>query len=120
MYELYGIKNCSTVKKAIDWMDQKDIPFEFMDVKKNLLTKEILVIWVENMPDDFTWENLVNKSGVTWRKLNAVDKENASTQQGAYKLILNKPSVMKRPIISKNNQIISIGFNEMMFEEKFL
>jgi len=34
MYMMYGIKNCNTVKKSIDWLAERHIPFEFMDVKK--------------------------------------------------------------------------------------
>ena len=34
MFKLYGIKNCNTVKKSVDWLHSKKIDFEFMDVKK--------------------------------------------------------------------------------------
>lgn len=32
--KLYGIKNCNSVKKAMDALTQKGIVFDFMDIKK--------------------------------------------------------------------------------------
>jgi arsenate reductase len=120
LFKLYGIKNCNTVKKAIDWMNIANISFEFMDVKKNSLNIDILNDWVQNLPENHSWESLVNKSGITWRKLDDVQKESAANLKGALALILEKPSVMKRPVIADGKKIFTIGFNETIFEEKFL
>ena len=120
MLKLFGIKNCNTVKKAIDWMNIANISFEFMDVKKNSLNMDILNDWVQNLPENSSWESLINKSGITWRKLDDVQKESAANLKGALALILEKPSVMKRPVIADDKKIFTIGFNETIFEEKFL
>ena len=120
MLKLFGIKNCNTVKKAIDWMDISNISFEFMDVKKDSLNIDILNGWVQNMPDNYSWESLVNKSGMTWKKLDDDQKKSADKLEGALALILEKPSVIKRPVITDGKKILTIGFNEIIFEEKFL
>ena len=120
LLKLYGIKNCNTVKKAIDWMNISNISFEFTDVKKDSLNIDILNGWVQNMPANYSWESLVNKSGMTWRKLDDVQKESASDIKGALTLIIEKPSVMKRPVIADGKKILTIGYNETIFEEKFL
>ena len=120
MLKLYGIKNCNTVKKAIDWMNTSNISFQFMDVKKDNLSIDILNDWLQNMPVNFSWESLVNKSGMTWRKLDDDQKKSAGNLDGALALILEKPSVMKRPVIADGEKILTIGFNEIIFEEKFL
>lgn len=120
MFKLYGIKNCNTVKKAVDWMNSSNISFEFMDVKKDSLNINILNDWIQNMPASYSWESLVNKSGMTWRKLDDVQKESAGNVKGALALILEKPSVMKRPVIVEGKKIFTIGYNETIFEEKFL
>ena len=120
MLKLFGIKNCNTVKKAIDWMNISNISFEFMDVKKDSLNIDILNDWVQNMPVNYSWESLVNKSGMTWRKLDDVQKESASDIKGALALIIEKPSVMKRPVIVNEKKIFTIGYNETIFQEKFL
>ena len=101
-------------------MNISNISFEFMDVKKNSLNIDILNGWLQNMPANYSWESLVNKSGMTWRKLDDVQKESASNIKGALTLIIEKPSVMKRPVIADGEKILTIGFNEVIFEEKFL
>ena len=47
-------------------------------------------------------------------------KKSAGNLDGALALILEKPSVMKRPVIADGGKILTIGFNEIIFEEKFL
>ena len=63
MLQVFGIKNCNTVKKALSWLDGKKISYEFLDVKKNTLQQESMEAWVEDMPDNYSWDRLVNKSG---------------------------------------------------------
>ena len=101
-------------------MNNSNISFEFMDLKKGILNIDILNEWIQNMPVNYSWESLVNKSGMTWRKLDDVQKESASDIKGALALIIEKPSVMKRPIIVNGKKIFTIGYNETIFQEKFL
>ena len=100
-------------------MNISNISFEFIDLKKDSLNIDILKDWVQNMPVNYSWDSLVNKSGVTWRKLDNVQKESASDINGALALIIEKPSVMKRPVIVNGKKIFTIGYNETIFQEKF-
>ena len=118
MLQVYGIKNCNTVKKSLDWLKQKNISFIFLDVKKGILEKSLLENWMINMPNYYSWDKLINKSGVTWRKLTYQNKELALTSKATIELILLKPTVMKRPVITQNKKIITIGFDESEFIEK--
>jgi arsenate reductase-like glutaredoxin family protein len=45
MIKVYGISNCNTVKKAIEWLQQNDRQFEFHDYKKKGITKGKLQEW---------------------------------------------------------------------------
>ena len=47
-------------------------------------------------------------------------KKQADTQSGSFNLIVEKPSIMKRPVITKENHILTIGFNELIFSERLL
>lgn len=82
MLRLYGIKNCNTVKKSIDWLNGQKINFEFMDVKKGILDEKTLSEWIENLPNGYSWESLVNKSGITWRKLDDEQKNSGHSNWG--------------------------------------
>ena len=88
-----------------------------MDVKKNTLQKEFIATWMSEMPNDYSWNELINKSGTTWRNLSDDEKNMALKPKTAIELILQKPSVMKRPVIIKNKKVITIGYDETDFEE---
>ena len=120
MLQMYGIKNCNTVKKSIVWVEQKKISYEFLDVKKSMLTESLIKTWMNNMPKPYSWESLVNRSGMTWRKLPDSIKSAKLTKVLSIKLILKNPSIMKRPIILKNKEILTIGFDELEFAKKII
>ena len=69
------------------------------------------------MPNHYSWDRLINKSGTTWRNLSEDEKTMALKPKTATELILQKPSVMKRPVIIKNNKVLTIGYNESEFEK---
>ena len=120
MLQVYGIKNCNTVKKSLTWLDEKKISYEFLDVKKSILSKSLLTTWMNNIPKPYTWENLINKTGMTWRKLPDAKKTMALDKEKAIKLIMENASIMKRPVILKNENILTIGFDEFEFNKKML
>ena len=120
MLKVFGIKNCSTVKKSLTWLEEKKIPYEFLDVKKSVLSESLLKLWMDNMPKPYTWENLINKSGMTWRKLPDSKKNMELDKKYAIKLIMENASIMKRPVILKNKTIVTIGFDESEFNTKIL
>jgi arsenate reductase len=69
------------------------------------------------MPNHYSWDRLINKSGTTWRNLSDDEKNMALKPKTAIELILQKPSVMKRPVIIKNNKVLTIGYDESEFDK---
>ena len=65
MITLYGIPNCDTVSKARKWLSSNEVDFQFHNFKKDGLTQNTLDKWI----DELGWEVLLNKRGMTWRKL---------------------------------------------------
>lgn len=106
--KLYGIHNCSTVKKARAWLEQHAIAYEFHDFKKLGLDATTGQQWLIQQP----WEKLVNRSGMTWRNLNDAEKNAVVDSPSALSLMQDKTSVIKRPVLVENNQILALGFNE--------
>ena len=49
MFCVYGIKNCNTVKKSLEWLNSNKIEFEFFDVKKIDLTTNLINDWINNI-----------------------------------------------------------------------
>lgn len=102
---LYGIKNCDTVKKARKWLDERDISYQFHDVRVDGLTREMLAHWFEASG----WETVLNKRGTTWRKLAPATQDNVSEATVA-ELLLEYPAMIKRPVLDIDGAI-TIGFN---------
>lgn len=111
--QLFGIPNCSTVKKARDWLTQHNIAYEFHDFKKNGVSHALLENWLDQIP----WEKLVNRAGMTWRNLSDAEKFAVNDAASALALMLEKSSVIKRPILVKDEKIVCLGFNEENYKE---
>ncbi len=102
---LYGIPNCDTIKKARKWLKDNNVDHTFHDYKKLGVPEKELTFWVKKLG----WEILLNKRGTTWRKLDEEIK-NSVNEQSAIQIMLKNPSIIKRPVLVKNNKIL-VGFN---------
>jgi arsenate reductase len=107
LMKLYGIPNCTTVKKARTWLDEHGIAYEFHDYKKLGVDTATLNNWLAQMP----WEKLVNRAGMTWRGLAEAEKAAVTDNASAAALMQAKPSVIRRPVIVRDNTIVAIGFD---------
>ena len=100
MFCVYGIKNCNTVKKSLEWLNSNKIEFEFFDVKKIDLTTNLINDWINNISSPYTSENLINKTGMTWRKLSGDEKKIPFSKENIINLI-QKCKTLK-PLLSIN------------------
>ncbi|MFC3199288.1 ArsC family reductase [Parapedobacter deserti] len=111
---IYGIKNCNTVKKALTWLEENNIPYTFHDFKKEGVSEEKLKMWAK----EIGWEPLVNKKGTTWRQLSPAEQSAAVDAQSAFTLMQAKTSVIRRPVIESPKGLI-LGFNPDEYAIKF-
>lgn|SRR5690606_1677750 len=112
---VYGIKNCNTVKLALDWLKKKKIEFEFHDYKTKGITEAKLKAWCKQVG----WESLVNKRGTTWRKLDEATQKKITSEKVAIALMLEKTSVIKRPLIEEDGKVLALGFDEAVYKKQF-
>ena len=110
---VYGIPNCDTVKKARTWLDVHGIAYTFHDYKKLGADPEKLATWC----DALGWETVLNRAGTTFKKQADADKTNL-TQARAIALMLTQPSMIKRPVVEADGQIL-IGFKPDLYEKAF-
>jgi len=111
--KLYGIPNCNTVKKARDCLAQHEIAVDFHDFKKRGLDEATLQRWLQQRD----WTELVNRKGLTWRGLS--DEQKATDTASAVKLMLEKTSVIKRPLLEIDGNLCHVGFDEAAYAELF-
>jgi arsenate reductase len=110
---MYGIKACSTVKKARDWLDAHNIVYDFHDYKLAGADPNRLRAWCE----EFGWEVVLNRAGTTFRKLSEGDKENLDIKK-AITLMQAQPSMIKRPIVETDTRRL-VGFKPELYREAF-
>jgi Spx/MgsR family transcriptional regulator len=113
MKTVYAIPNCNTVKKALDWLKQQKVSYEFHDYKKKGITQSQLNQWCKQVG----WEALINKKGATWRQLPKEQQESISSQKAAIALMIEKTSVIRRPLIEEDGKILVLGFDETEYKK---
>jgi Spx/MgsR family transcriptional regulator len=110
---VYAIPNCNTVKKALDWLKANKVAYEFHDYKKLGVTATQLTNWSKQIG----WEALMNKKGATWRQLPKEIQESITTQKAAIALMIEKTSIIRRPLIEENGKIVVLGFDETEYKK---
>ena len=102
---IYGIKNCDTMKKARAWLDKNKIEYAFHDYKSAGIDRDRLERWSKKVG----WETLLNKAGTTFKKLPEKDREGV-TEKKAIALMLEQPSMIKRPVLDLDGGKLLVGF----------
>lgn len=110
MYKIFGIPNCDTVKKARTFLEKKKVNVEFIDFKKYRPTEEDMTRWSRSfggLP--------VNAKGTTYKKHK--DEYEALSPKAQLTFVQNNTSMIKRPILEKNGEVLAFGFNESEYED---
>ncbi|MFC0180622.1 Spx/MgsR family RNA polymerase-binding regulatory protein [Thorsellia kenyensis] len=117
--KVFGIKNCDKVKKAQNWLSEHEKVFEFIDYTKATFDDK----WYLDIIDKIGLEEFVNKKSTTWRALDAINRENASSVEKVIPLLRMYPKLMKRPILciydDESLIKVAVGFNEISYLELF-
>jgi len=111
--KLYGIPNCNTVKKARLWLEAHDVVYEFHDFKKHGVTQTMLSNWLKQIG----WQKLLKKTGPTWGQLPDEVKASIQDDTSALALLLEKPNIIKRPVLELDGKVLATGFNETDYEK---
>ncbi|MET3131216.1 Spx/MgsR family transcriptional regulator [Oxalobacteraceae bacterium GrIS 1.11] len=107
---VYGIPNCDTVKKARVWLSAQGQDFSFHDFKKQGLERATVAQWLQHL----SWEVLLNRKGTTWRNLPEQRKAATVDAASALELMLEFPSVIKRPVLHREQQY-EVGFSDARY-----
>ena len=113
MLQIYGIKNCGSVKKAFDFFKSHDIEYVFHDFKTSPVSRETIRQWTSQR-DIAT---LLNTKGTTYRTLNL--KSLDLDDNAKIDWMSKENRLIKRPVIEYNGQLL-IGFDQSQYEGTFL
>lgn len=96
------------MKKALKWLDAAGVDYEFHDYKKAGLSPELADTFLANIEV----KTLINQRGTTFRQLDDAQKAKIKDEQDqatAKAVMLDNPSVVKRPVLEHNGQYL-VGF----------
>lgn len=115
MLKLYGITNCGTVKKARAFLEERKLTYDFHDFKKQGVSEVLLTAWLQQLG----WQKLLKKTGPTWCQLPDEVKTSIKDDASALKLMLDKPNVIKRPVLERDGKVLATGFADSDYERLF-
>jgi len=111
--KLYGIKTCGSVKKAIKFLKENEIEFEFIDFKKTQMDEEKIDYWLSKVSID----KLFNNRGTKYRTLKL--KELNLDNEGKKEWLVKENMLIKRPVIEYKDDVI-VAFDEDFYKATFL
>lgn len=112
---VYGIPNCDTIKKTLNWFKQHGMKIEFHDYKKEGVAKEKLADWINKVG----MEIILNKRSTTWRELPLTTQQKITSNTAAIKLMIENTSLIKRPVIEIGDKLL-VGYDEAALVKQFL
>ena len=107
---IYGIKTCDKVKKAVSWLQNNGVEYQYVDLRSKTFDNSKVDDWLRQVGS----EQLLNKKSRTWRNL---DESITSIIEDSHilSLLVEYPTLIKRPILESSDKLI-IDFDE----EKYL
>jgi arsenate reductase len=108
---LYGIPDCDSCRKARRWLQLRNVPHSFHDVREDGLSIERARDWFASAHGPW----LLNRRSTTWRRLSDAEKEAA--QRDPASLVVQYPTLLKRPVITDGSVILDVGFEPDSLED---
>lgn len=102
--QVYGIPNCSTCQKALQWLQQQGIEYEWINTKECPPTREIIQAWVATLGT----KPLRNTSGQSYRALGEV--RNTWTDEQWVDAFAQDAMLLKRPLFVRDGRAVGVGF----------
>ncbi|NJN29228.1 MAG: Spx/MgsR family RNA polymerase-binding regulatory protein [Synechococcales cyanobacterium RM1_1_8] len=102
--KIYGIPNCGTCKKAIAWLEDNALPYEFINTKEQPPTQAQVKSWVAAL----TAKAMRNTSGQSYRALGP-EREHWSDADWV-KAFCADAMLLKRPLFERDGEAVLVGF----------
>lgn len=109
MLHVIGIPNCNKIRDTKKWLEERDIAYEFINVKKEPLTLDEL----KDLEFKVGLDVLVNNRGTTYRNMKI--KELNPSDEEMLQLLFDNQSMIKRPVLVFEESVL-VGFDEEAFE----
>jgi len=113
MIKVYGIKNCDSVKKALNFFKKHNLEYELFDFKEEQVPCERIASWLKQTD----MKTLFNSRSTTYRNLKL--KELNPNDNEKQEWLCKENLLIKRPVVEYESQIL-VGFKEENYNGVFL
>jgi arsenate reductase (glutaredoxin) len=104
--QVYGIPNCGTCKKAMQWLDESEIAYEFIDTKLHPPGAAAIAEWVGALGNG----PMRNTSGQSYRALGEAKADWDDAQWVA--AFAADAMLLKRPLFVLDGVAVAVGFRD--------
>lgn len=101
---VYGIPNCGTCKKAIQWLESHNVAYEFINTKEHPPSKQQIQDWVKALGS----KPMRNTSGKSYRAIG--EEKKAWTDAQWVEAFAQDAMLLKRPLFVKDDTAVLVGF----------
>ena len=105
---------CTTCKKAVKWLDEKGVEYEYRDIKEKNTKKTELKKWIK--ASGLPVKKFFNTSGQLYREMQLKDKLPEMSEADMIDLLATDGLLVKRPLLITDDKVL-VGFKEAEWEE---
>ena len=115
MNKLYCYPRCTTCKKAVKWLEENGIEYEYKHIVEETPSKEDIKKYYEE--SGLPLKRFFNTSGNVYKELNLKEKLAKMSEDEQFELLASNGMVLKRPLLVGKDFVL-VGFKEAEWVEK--
>ena len=115
MNKVYCYPRCTTCKKAIKWLDENGIEYEYKHIVEKTPSKEDIKRYYKE--SGLPLKRFFNTSGNVYKEMNLKEKLAEMSENEQFELLASNGMVLKRPLLVGKDFVL-VGFKEAEWVEK--
>ena len=112
----YIYLKCSTCRKALNWLDKKNLQYQLIDIVKEPPLSKYLNQALEQY--SLNKKKIFNTRGKAFKSIN-LDIYSLSREE-IIQLLLSDGKLIKRPFLIYEEKKVILGFNEIEYAKQFM
>ena len=115
MNKVYCYPRCTTCKKAVKWLEENGIDYEYKHIVEETPSKEDIKKYYKE--SGLPLKRFFNTSGNVYKELNLKEKLAEMSEDEQFELLVSNGMVLKRPLLVGKDFVL-VGFKEAEWAEK--
>ena len=115
MNKVYCYPRCTTCKKAVKWLEENGIDYEYKHIVEETPSKEDIKKYYKE--SGLPLKRFFNTSGNVYKELNLKEKLAEMSEDEQFELLASNGMVLKRPLLVGKDFVL-VGFKEAEWVEK--